>query len=109
MAVPILIAVIMINVVGLSFRSLFETKPSASAARQAAQQALAGLVAEIEAFRKDYDQLPESLVEIGVPARGQWSYSVTGENNYRVQGTLDGQGVSFDASMTAKRPVKDRP
>lgn len=105
--IPILVVLVLINIVGLSFGQWLETRPSPAAAQQEAQDTLNTLVIDIEAFRKDYNELPESLVEIGVPARGQWSYSVSGPNNYRVQGTLYGQRVSFDGSA-AKRLMKDR-
>lgn len=105
-AVPVLIVTILVSVGGLSLTSLLEAKPSAETARREAQQTLDALVIEIEAFRKDYDELPESLVEIGLPPRGQWSYWVSGKSDYRVRGTLYGQTVSFDAPPG---PPKDRP
>jgi predicted ATPase len=97
-AVPILIAVLTVTFAGGLLKSLFETQPSASVARQEAQRTLDDLVVEIEAFRKDYHELPETLVEIGMPSRGQWTYAATGKGHYRVQGSLYGQGVTFDST-----------
>jgi hypothetical protein len=95
-ATPILVAVLMMNFAGPFLASLFETKPPAAVAREEAQKTLAALVGEIEAFRKDYNELPETLVEIGVPSRGTWTYVPLGKQ-YRVKGSLYGQSVSFDS------------
>ena len=84
---------------------MFETPPSPSAARQEAQQTLTTLVADVEEFWKDNNELPESLVEIGVPARGQWTYSVRAGNIYQLRGTLYGQSVSFDAPQPRERQL----
>jgi hypothetical protein len=104
-AFPILIGVFAVNVYGLSVTSLFETPPSPSAARHEAQQTLTTLVADVEEFWKDNNELPESLVEIGVPARGQWTYSVRPGNIYQLRGTLYGQSVSFDAPQPREREL----
>jgi hypothetical protein len=100
-AIPILIAVLVGTFGGQVLESLFETKPPSSVAREQAQKTLDELVGEIESFRKDYDELPETLVEIGLPSRGEWKYAVFGKGQYRVQGNLYGQGVSFDSTRKA--------
>ncbi len=82
----------------------FETPPSPAVARQEAQKTLDTLVADVDPFRKDYDELPSTLAEVGVPARGQWSYAATG-NIYRLRGTLYGQNVSFDAPPPPPRQL----
>ena len=104
-AFPILIGVFAVNVYGLSVTSMFETPPSPAAARQEAQQTLTTLVADVEEFWKDNNELPESLVEIGVPSRGQWTYSVRAGNIYQLRGTLYGQSVSFDAPQPRERQL----
>jgi hypothetical protein len=109
LAVPLLIGVLAVNVYGLSVTSLFETPPSPTAARQEAQRTLDGLVADVEEFWKDYNELPESLVEIGVPARGHWSYSMGAGNTYRLRGTLYGQAVSFDSPQPRERRMVEEP
>lgn len=81
--------------------SLFEDKPPAAVARQEAQAMLSALVGEIESFRHDYNELPETLVEIGVPSRGRWTYAVLGEDRYTLRGSLYGQGVTFDSTSKA--------
>jgi hypothetical protein len=81
----------------------FEPWPPPVAARAEAQTALDALVVDIEAFRKDYDHLPGTLIEIGVPPRGRWSYAGVSPAHYRVQGTLYGQSVSFDSSTAGAR------
>ena len=100
-AIPILIAVLVVTFAGPALESLFETKLPASEAREEAQKTLDALVGEIESFRKDYDELPETLVEVGLPSRGQWTYAVLDKGQYRVQGNLYGQGVSSDSTRKA--------
>jgi hypothetical protein len=103
-ALPILIAVFTINVLGVSVASLFEMSPSPVVARAEAQQTLDTLVADIELYRRDYNRLPKQLVEVGRPPKGSWTYTVSG-SDYRVQGTLYGQSVSY-ASTSAPRTAK---
>jgi hypothetical protein len=98
-AVPVLAAVLLVTFAWRPLISFLEPWPAPAVARAQAQSALDELVREIEAFRKDYDELPGTLVEIGVPARGEWSYAAAGNGHYRVQGTLYGQTVNFDSSV----------
>ena len=100
-AALILMAILLASFGGPLLESVVETKPPASVGRAEAQKALDALVGEIEAFRKDYNELPETLVEIGVPSRGQWTYAVLGEGRYRVQGSLYGQGVTYESATQA--------
>jgi hypothetical protein len=104
---PMLIASVLINVVGVSVTALFETPPAPAVAREEAQRTLDALVLDIETFNKHYNELPESLTEIGVPSRGTWTYAPVGKTSYRIHGALYGQHVSFDAAAAASRPVKD--
>jgi hypothetical protein len=106
-AVPVFVAVLLINVFGFSPSSFFETPPSPDAARHQAQQMLDALVADIEAFRTDTTELPQSLIEVGVPPRGEWTYVPAGRNAYRVQGKLYGQAVSFTGGGTQPPSAKD--
>ena len=103
----VLSAVFAINVLGVSVGSLFETPPTPAAARDDVQRTLETLVADIDLFRKNYNELPESLVEIGVPPRGTWKYTVTGAL-YRVEGTYYGQKVSFDSASAGLRIAKEQ-
>jgi hypothetical protein len=107
MAVPILIAVLLVNFAWQPLMSLFEDRPSPAIASQQAQEMLDALVIDIDAFQDDYNELPATLVDIGVPPRGEWSYAVLGHAQYKVRGTLYGQVVSFDSTGRAK-PVKER-
>lgn len=106
-SVPVLVAIVAINVFGFSPASLFETPPSPAVAREEAQRTLDMVVADIEAFRSDYNELPESLVEIGVPPKGSWTYTIAG-SAYRVQGSMYGQNVSFDSASGGARVAKER-
>jgi hypothetical protein len=101
-SLPIFVLILAVNVFDLSPASLFETPPSPPVARAEAQRTIDTLVTDIELYRRDYKRLPQSLVEVGRPAKGSWSYTVSGDT-YRVQGTLYGQSVNF-ASSAAPRP-----
>ena len=100
-AATILITYHMVSFGAPLVASFFEPKPAPAVARQEAQAMLSALVGEIESFRKDYNELPESLVEIGVPSRGKWTYVVLGKTEYTVRGSLYGQGVTFDSTSKA--------
>jgi len=102
-AVPVLAAVLLVNFAWQPLVAFFEPWPPPAAARVEAQTALDALVVDIEAFRKDYDHLPGTLIEVGVPPRGRWSYAGVSSDQYRVQGTLYGQSVSFDSSAAGAR------
>ena len=96
-AIPILIVVAMPNFTDWSWRSLFETRPPAAVAREEAQRALNSLVGAVEGFREDYHELPESLAEVGLPSRGRWKYSLSGDGRYTLTGSMYGQSVSFES------------
>ncbi|HMB78727.1 MAG TPA: hypothetical protein VKI43_01620 [Vicinamibacterales bacterium] len=106
LAVPILVAVLLAEFAWEPLTSFFETAPSPAIASQQAHDMMDAVVAGIESFRKDYKTLPTTLVEIGVPPRGQWSYAAVG-GQYTVRGTVYGQGVNFDSS-TAPKPVPEK-
>jgi hypothetical protein len=108
-AIPVLVLVLSATFFWDPLMSLFEATPPPALAKQQAQTALEGLVAEIESFRKDYDELPKTLVDIGVPARGEWRYSPSGNAQYTVTGTLFGQSVAFDSTTAEARPAAPRP
>jgi hypothetical protein len=103
-AIPILFIVLMANFARQPVRSLFAPATPPEMVRQQAQAMLDALVVEIDAFRTDYDELPDTLVEIGMPPRGRWSYTALSSAQYRVQGTLDGQSVSFDSTRPGVKP-----
>jgi hypothetical protein len=94
-SVPVLVLVLLVSFAGPFLASWLETAPSAAVARQEAQKELDTVVAGIEAFRKDFNDVPKALVQVGIPQRGRWSYTVIGTGRYRVQGALYGEAVSF--------------
>jgi hypothetical protein len=61
-------------------------------------------LANIEAFRKDFNEVPKTLVQVGIPLRGRWSYTVVGTGRYRVQGALFGEAVSFTSPDRSELP-----
>jgi hypothetical protein len=107
-AVSVLIALLLATFAWEPLLSIFTPTPSAEAATQQAHEMLDALVVEIDAFRKDYDELPATLVDIGVPPRGQWRYTATSRTQYIVQGTIYGKVVSFDSANVAASPGRDR-
>lgn len=105
-AVPVLIGLLLFTFTDFSLAALFEPRPPEPVARERAQKALDDLVVQIEAFRGDYDELPEGLFEIGVPERGEWSYTALGSDRYTVEGNLHGQRVTFDSANAPARETK---
>jgi hypothetical protein len=96
-AAPVLLVVVALSFGGPLLASLFETPLPPADARVEAQKTLSALVDDIEKFRENYDQLPESLGEIGVPS-GSWTYTLVHTDEYRIQGVVDGQEVTFESS-----------
>lgn len=94
---PTLTAIVLFSFAGPVREFLFEEKLTPTMAQEDARRTLTALVAEIESFRHDYNELPETLVEIGVPSRGRWTYTTSGKNLYRVKGSVQGQHVAFDS------------
>ncbi len=103
-SVPVLVVVLLVSFAGDFLASLLETAPPPAVARQEAQKELDTLVAGIEAFRKDFNDVPKALVQVGIPQRGRWSYSVIGTGRYRVQGALYGEAVSFTSPDRPQAP-----
>jgi hypothetical protein len=108
-AVPILIAVLVVTLAWEPLVALFEPSPSPEVARLQAQETLDALVVRIDSFHKDYSHLPATLVEVGVPPSGRWSYLPSGNTQYTVSGMLFGQAVSFDSARIAPKPAGERP
>ena len=67
------------------------------------QDVLNALVKDIESFRQDYAELPNSLVEIGAPPYGDWTYTKESADHYRVVLRLYGQVVTFDSLQKGSR------
>ena len=108
-SLPTLVIVLVFNLTDVSVAELLEPEPPPAVAKQRADQMLKALVAEVESFRTDYNELPETLFEIGMPERGEWSYSVT-DGTYRIVGTLHGQQVTFTSTpVPPKPPVATEP
>jgi hypothetical protein len=98
---PVFVVILLVNVLGFSPLSFFEPAPTPEAAREEVQQLLKTVVADIEAFRTDTNQLPDTLVQVGIPSRGDWSYTNGGSGTYRLQGTLYGQTATYTGAAVA--------
>ena len=107
-AVSVLIALLLATFAWEPLLSVFAPAPSAEAATRQAHEMLDALVVEIDAFRKDYHELPATLVDIGVPPRGQWRYTATSHTQYIVEGRIYGKVVSFDSASAAASPGRDQ-
>jgi hypothetical protein len=108
-ALPIFAGLLVANFAWQPVMTLFERELPAPVAARQAQEMLDELVADIDAYRTDYDELPVNLVDVGVPARGQWRYVSLGPGQFRVEGTLQGHVVSFDSTSAASKPVREQP
>jgi hypothetical protein len=94
---PLFVLVLLVNVWDMSPVDLITPRPTAEVARRQVQGLLDDVVQGIESFRHDYASLPKALVEVGIPARGSWTYSPEPGGRYQVVGTLYGQVVTFDS------------
>jgi hypothetical protein len=68
-SVPVLVIVLLVSFAGPFLASWLETAPPAAVARQEAQKELDTVVAGIEAFRKDFNDVPKALVQVAVRIR----------------------------------------
>ena len=97
-ALPVLSILLVPLLTGQPIRSLLARKLPADVARSRAQQMLETAVADVNAFQADYDELPRTLWEVGMPPQGTWHYQIEPDGRtFRIEGTLQGQGVSFDS------------
>ena len=97
-AVPVLAIVITVNLFGVSVVDMMTPAPSPAAGLRQAQDAVDGMVKDIEGFREDYEELPERLAEVAAPFHGQWTYSTTPGGHYLVVLKMHGQVVTFDSA-----------
>jgi hypothetical protein len=99
-AVPVLAIVLTVNLFGVSLVEMMTPAPSPAAGLRQAQDALDGMVKDIEGFREDYEELPERLAEVASPFPGQWTYSTTPGGHYLVVLKMHGQVVTFDSAKS---------
>ena len=97
-ALPILALLVIPTVTGRPLRAYFESSPSAVVALQQARDAVGSMVADLAAFIEDYDALPDSLAEIGVPLDGEWTYNPIDAGSYTIALKWHGQIASFDST-----------
>jgi hypothetical protein len=107
LALPVLTVLVVANIRGESLMEWLTPDPSPAVSLHLAQAALDAAVGRIEAFRSDYSQLPSGLAEVGVPARGEWTFTKTSGSQYRVVLRMYGQVVTFDSSQL-KPPLPGR-
>jgi hypothetical protein len=103
-AIPLLATLLAVNVFGISLVDLMTPAPSPDVARRQAQAALDDVVKGIEGYRQDYAELPERLVEVAAPSRGEWTYTRTPNGHYRVVVEMYGHSVSYDSAHS--KPVQ---
>lgn len=96
-SLPVLAVLVAATFFGDSLAEAFSPAPSAQVARDQAQADLDLAVREIEAFRADFSALPQTLVQIGAPAGGDWTYTKDANDQYQVVRALRGQVVAFSS------------
>ena len=96
-AIPIFVMLLVIDLTGISLIDLATPNPSAPVAQQSAQQEMDGVVKRIEAFHSDYNQLPRSLVEVGMSSRGDWTYATLPGGHYAIALKMYGQSLTYDS------------
>jgi hypothetical protein len=69
---------------------------SSPASRQQAEDALRVVVNDVQTFRADYAELPESLAEVGLPVEGQWTYSKKPGERFQLVVILGGHVATFN-------------
>jgi hypothetical protein len=106
-AVPVLATFLAVNVFDVSVMDLITPAPAPAIALSQTQAALEAMVKEIEGYRKDYAELPERLVEVAAPSKGNWTYSRKPGGQYQVVLEMYGQVVSFDSAHS--KQVSDEP
>jgi len=96
MTVPILVVLVLVNARDSSLFTTLTATTSSPADRQQLEEALRTVVDDIESFRADYAELPESLSEVGMPTQGAWSYTKKPGGGYLLEVTLRGYVRRFD-------------
>ena len=100
-AVPVFAAVIAVNVMNVSFVDLLAPAPAPDVARLLSQEALDTVVKRVDTFYSDYGELPPSLIEVGLPPHGSWTWAPRGNGQYQVTVRMYGKTLTFD---TGTRP-----
>jgi hypothetical protein len=108
-ALPVLGVLIWSNITGLSLIDLMTPNPAPELALQQAQEALDSVVKAVGVYRKDYSELPDNLAEVGLPARGEWTYAKGPNDNYQINLTMFGQVVSFNTLKANPAPGGRQP
>jgi hypothetical protein len=108
-ALPVLVTLLVMTVEGESLVELLTPGPSPALSLVQAQGALDSVIARIEGFRSDYSKLPRNLAEVGVPPHGEWTYTKTSGNHYRVVLRMYGQVLTFESSQLKVAPERRRP
>jgi hypothetical protein len=102
--IPVLAALVVANVQGVDLMALLTPAPSPEIALRQGQQALDSVVEGIEGFREDHSALPDNLMEVGVPAHGEWTYTKLPGGFYQVVLREYGQVLTFDSHQPKARP-----
>ena len=102
-ALPLLAFLIGVSFFADALTELFSPAPSPQVAAQQSQAELDVIVGDIESFRKDFSALPQTLVQVGAAAHGEWTYTRGADGHYQVVRRLHGGTATFDS-----RPAQDR-
>jgi hypothetical protein len=108
-AVPVLAAFMAVNVFEVSLVDLITPAPAPAVALSQTRAALDAMVQEIEGYRTDYAELPERLVEVAPPSKGNWTYSRKPGGQYQVILEMYGQVVTYDSAQSKQVAGEPRP
>lgn len=97
-ALPLLVLVLLLQFGAGPLGTYFEQPLPPQQARQQAQDALDTVVTDLLYFLEDFEELPEALAEIGVPLDGDWTYTVTGADQFTLTLAWHGEVVGFSSA-----------
>jgi hypothetical protein len=104
-SLPVLAVLVSVTFFGDSLAETLSPPLSPQIVREQAQGDLDAAVKDIEAFRADFSTLPQTLTQIGVPTRGDWTYTKGSDGHYQVVRALHGQVLTFNSVQ--KKMVSD--
>jgi hypothetical protein len=86
-----------LNVTGtMPFQTVVEAKSGAEVERMA-YQTVNFAVREIDAYRRQYGYLPETLTDVGAPTDPRWDYQVLSEDRYLIRFEAPGFPLAYDS------------
>ena len=98
-SLPVLVVLVAVTFFGAALSEMVSPSPSPQIARVQAQADLDAAVGAIEDFRADFSTLPQTLVQVGVAPRGDWTYTTAASGHYEVVRALHGQVARYSSTQ----------